>query len=403
MLGDMRESKKTKGKQAPRKGSGASLPRRGRENGDRHRSHLWSRSFRLLRGASPLAVLLLLVVLAMPVRAAEPPVAEPEAEEAIEPESTNADVEAATGINGLIMGWCDDIFGTTSIEDARGLLDVQFDSEGGTLRAGAYDLSPMKPVLDSLYRCFQNFGLFLLFLFLGLGFFEDISIGQAFLEKSVRRVIIAVAAFVLMHYSLDIIYLLGNVGSAVIQKVVEVATDSDVGLGEQVAVLKRQLLDVLTENDRAVEEGLHPIKHARAQMADFKTGLAFMVQMLIPFLIAKIAGVVISVVCWARFLELTLYGMMSPVIVADFSKDGTHSSSVRAVKNVFSLALSGAIIMITLYLGHAIQAQVMGAYATGLTTANYAGAMWAQVVISLVQVGMVVRAQNIAKSVLGMG
>ena len=76
---------------------------------------------------------------------------------------------------------------------------------------------------------------------------------------------------------------------------------------------------------------------------------------------------------------------------------------MRALKQVFSLALSGAIIMVVLYLGHAIQGQVMGSYAAGLTEASYAGAMWTEVVISLVQVGMVVRAQAIARNVMGMG
>lgn len=320
-----------------------------------------------------------------------------------EPEATGEDVEAATGLNGVIMDWCDDIFGTTSLEEAEGLLNVEFDADSGALRAGAYDLSPVKPVLDGLYRCFQNFGMFLMFLYFGLGLFEDMTAGQVFAEKVFRRALIFVGAVVGLHFSLDLVYLLGNVGSAAVQRVVSLAGEEGPGLGEAVANLKRELLDTLTAADRAVPAGNHPIKHARAQLMDFKTGLAFLVQMMVPFFISKVAQVVISVVCWARFLELTLYGVLSPVLLADFSRDGTRSAGMRALKQVFSLALSGAIIMVVLYLGHAIQGQVMGSYAAGLTEASYAGAMWTEVVISLVQVGMVVRAQAIARNVMGMG
>ena len=93
--------------------------------------------------------------------------------------------------------------------------------------------------------------------------------------------------------------------------------------------------------------------------------------------------------------------IVSPLTVCDISSGaGMNSNAVRGVKNVLALALSGAVIMLAVFICQQIQFGILSANV--LDEASFMSCVWKEIVVSVVEVGLVVKAPNIAKMVLGM-
>ena len=88
--------------------------------------------------------------------------------------------------------------------------------------------------------------------------------------------------------------------------------------------------------------------------------------------------------------------IISPLAFADISKgSGDRSNAMRAVKNVITLSLSGAIILLICIVCNQIQGSL-------ITEADFGTSIWNCVLISVVQMGLVHRANDIVKQGLGM-
>ena len=309
--------------------------------------------------------------------------------------ATEADVKGAEGLTKQIFSMIDEMFGANSLDDTGNLLIISFSEN--SLSAGGYSLSKMVSAIRLMYKTMQNLGVILLIIFFGVGLMEDISFNQVYAEKMVKRFIFFCIGIVLISKSMDMVYGIGNVGSALIQKIVDTAGTSEDAKMELME-LKIAIYDMCNQDSgegitSSVKDALHNIP---AQMS-------FLVQLLIPWIVAKICGVIVSVVCWSRFLELTIMAVLSPVMLADMTAGhGMNSNAMRGVKNVIAISLSGTIIMLSLYLGHEIQVAVMGAYASGVDDTTLMTAVWSEIAVSVVQVGMVMRSNALAKQAMGM-
>ena len=309
--------------------------------------------------------------------------------------ATEADVNSAEGLTKQIFSMIDEMFGADSLDKTRDLLIISFSEN--TLSAGGYSLSAMTSAVRLMYKTMQNLGVIMMIIFFGIGLMEDISFNQVYAEKMVKKFIFFCIGIVLIGKSMDMVYGIGNVGSALIERIVDTAGRSEDAKMELMD-LKIAIYDMCNQDSgdgitSSVKDALHNIP---AQ-------LSFLVQLLIPWIVAKICEVIISVVCWSRFLELTVMAILSPLMLSDMTTGhGMSSNAMRGVKNVIAISLSGTIIMLSLYLGHEIQAAVMGAYADGVSETNLMLAVWSEIAVSVVQVGMVMRANALAKQALGM-
>ena len=309
--------------------------------------------------------------------------------------ATEADVKDAEGLTKQIFSMIDEMFGSQSLDKTEDLLIIDFSEN--SLRAGGYSLSNMTTAVRLMYKTMQNLGVIMLIIFFGVGLMEDISFNQVYAEKMVKKFMIFVIGIVLIGKSMDLVYGIANVGSALVQKIVDTASTSPDAKTELME-LKIAIYEMCNQDSgdgitSSVKDALHNIP---AQ-------LSFLVQLLIPWIVAKICNVIVSVVCWSRFLELTVMAILSPVMLSDMTGGhGMSGNAMRGVKNVIAISLSGAIIMLSLYLGHEIQVAVMGAYASGVDESNLMTAVWSEIAVSVVQVGMVMRSNSLAKQALGM-
>lgn len=308
--------------------------------------------------------------------------------------ATEADVNGATGMVKTIYGLLDDIFDISGMEEIKSLLIIEY--SGSTMKAGGITFTNLTGVIHTMYKTFQNLGVIMLIIFFGVGILESFSFQQMYVEKMVRQFIFLCIGIVLVSNSMDMVFGIGNVFSALIQKIVNNATVSNANMASQIMELKKVIYD---QCNVSTGTGLKAsISDAVSNMA---TAVSYLIQLFIPSLIAKLSNVVVSVMCWSRFIELVIMAIVSPLTVCDISSGGEmNSNAVRGVKNVIALALSGAIIMLAVFICQQIQFGILSANV--LDGANFMSCIWKEIVVAIVQVGLVVKAPGIAKQVLGM-
>lgn len=308
--------------------------------------------------------------------------------------ATEADVNGATGMVKTIYGLLDDIFDISGMDELKNLLIIEF--SGNTLTAGGITFTNLTSVIRTMHKTFQNLGVIMLIIFFGVGILESFSFQQMYVEKMVRQFIFLCIGIVLVSNSMNLVFGIGNVFSALIQKIVNNANVSNANMASELMELKKVIYD---QCNVSTGTGLKAsISDAVSNMA---TAVSYLIQLFIPSLIAKLSNVVVSVMCWSRFIELTIMAIVSPLTVCDISSGGgMNSNAVRGVKNVIALALSGAIIMLAVFICQQIQFGILSANV--LDGTNFMSCIWKEIVVAIVQVGLVVKAPGIAKQVLGM-
>lgn len=309
--------------------------------------------------------------------------------------ATAEDVAGAKGMTKSIFNMIDDIFDTAALADLENLLVVDYHE--GTLRAGGITFSSLAPVVSAMHRTFQNLAVMLLIVYFGVGMVEGISFNQMYVEKMVRLFVFLCVGIVLISHSMDLVFGIGNIFSALIERIVGQADTASADMSSGIMNLKMAIYD-----DCNVSTG----KGFKAAIADSITNLSasvsYLVQLFIPSLISKLASLVVSVMCWSRFIELTIMAVVSPLTVCDISSGaGINSNAVRGIKNVVALGLSGAVIMLAVFICGQIQYGILSANV--LDGAGFMSCVWKEIVVGIVEVGLVVKAPNIAKQILGMG
>ena len=133
-----------------------------------------------------------------------------------------------------------------------------------------------------------------------------------------------------------------------------------------------------------------------------KKELKYVFEMLIPYLLSKLENVIVSVVCWTRFVQILIMGVVSPVTLCDFGDHPSQSNAMRGAKNIVALSFSGPLILLSMFICREIQLQIMTSATASLTASSYVGAIWSMSVIAIVQISLVTRSTNLAKQALGM-
>lgn len=308
--------------------------------------------------------------------------------------ATESDVNGATGMVKTIYGLIDDIFDISRMEELADLLIIDF--SGSTLTAGGITFTSLSTVLTTMHRTFQNLGLIMLIVFFGVGVLESVSFQQMYVEKMVRQFMFLCIGIVLVSNSMNLVFGIGNVFSALIQKIVNNASTANMDMAGDIMELKKVIYDNCN-----VSTGTNIKAVIGDAISNMATSVSYLIQLFIPSLISKLANVVVSVMCWSRFIEMTITAIISPLTVCDISTGaGMNSNAVRGVKNVVALGLSGAIIMLSVFICQQIQFGILSANV--LDSAGFLSCVWKEIVVAIVQVGLVVKAPGIAKQVLGL-
>lgn len=181
---------------------------------------------------------------------------------------------------------------------------------------------------------------------------------------------------------------IANIGSAVVGRVSAVATSNMPNYDA--------LCQEIYDNCSSAKKATGTIDWLKSTASDFVNGVGYILQLFIPWIASMIAGVIVKFVCWSRFIEILILAIISPLSFADISKGSSeHSNALRAIKNMIALSLSGAMILLICIICNQIQGAL-------ITEADFTTSVWNCVMVALVQMGLVSRANEVVKQGLGM-
>lgn len=300
------------------------------------------------------------------------------------------------GLSNTVFSWIDQIFSVGSLDDAKDKLNVTFSD--GTITAGGYEFTELNSIITAATSAFKSMGIFLLFIFFGVNLLETLTSSQQVLVESfIRKFVFLIIGIALLNKSTEIVFGLANIGTALGGKMLtDASTETDIS--GQISTLKEaiyQNMDLGTKSDIPLIGGL-----ADSIKECVVAPIPYIVEMLVPWLLSKASNVMVSVVCWSRFVQILLMAVASPLIVCDLGDHFAQSNAMRGIKNVLALALSGPLILLSMYICRAIQFQIMANVV--LEGENWANGIWSTSIIAVVQIGLITKAQGLAKQILGM-
>ena len=214
-------------------------------------------------------------------------------------------------------------------------------------------------------------------------------------EEILKKVIYFVVSLALVWYAQDICYAITGIGTEVTTKLIGTISASGIVDDATINATKQLFFDsVYVDSDNFFD-----------QMGETFASLGLYLQLLIPSLAMWVVSVIINVTCWSRAFEIVTLSAFSPLAFADASNldHFGHGGGSRFIKNMFALSISGAIIVFIMAFGSATSfTAVSNAVAAGTAGAIISG-FKDVLVIAFAEVGLILKAQSISKTLLGVG
>ena len=293
----------------------------------------------------------------------------------------------ATGLHKTVLDFLEVIFGSESLNTFKQLLNVT--RSGSVLRIGSNTIDIMT-VLSTVNRIFVNIGTCWLLVCWGIGFFDMLmqNNNQMIAEQIIRKFLYLIIGLALVQNAMDIVFTLSNMGTQILTSIAGAASSGAINLDP----LKQAIYDETTSGSGMFKT-----------VVDAVSCLGYLVQLFIPYIFVLIVTLLVSVVCWSRFIEICLLATVSPVMFADVGDDRNgfmHTSAMRAIKYILSLALSGALIFVSLYISQQISLSISGTEdPSGI---NYLSMCYNQVILGIVRLGLCTKATTISKQLVGL-
>jgi hypothetical protein len=234
-----------------------------------------------------------------------------------------------------------------------------------------------------------------------MGFFDMLMSNnqQMIMEQMIRKFIYLMIGIALVTNAFDIVMTITNIGSEILGIIFnKMSSSSSADIQTTIDNFKNTIYDEC--NTAASTSGL--ISGLLAHVTDFMTAASYLLKLIIPWLFCKICNLLVKVTCWSRFIEICILAVISPVMFSDVSQDHggfMHSSCARAIKNVLALALSGAMILVSLYICNYISLALVDPTTGATDVISFAFNM---VIVGIVRVGLVSKSSQLSKQMFGL-
>ena len=299
----------------------------------------------------------------------------------------------AEGMTALVMSQIDDICDVGRVETVAELLSVTF--SGGSLEIAGYTVNSTR-LITSLNDILTGIA----FCFVVLTFFASfMSIREQDMtaEQLVLKLGLFAATIVLVFKAQDICLGIANIGTGLALKTTQLTT-SDAAAAREAQALINDVKQLAYEQCKSEEDGL------LAGLMEFVAALGVYLQLMIPWLSMYAVVIITNVVCWSRAFEILILSTFSPIAFADATgiNNFGQGSGSRFIKNVLALSISGAIIVFIMSLSSSISLSVLRNALSGDFT-GFTSGLKDLLVIAFAQVGLVLKAQSMAKTLCGVG
>ncbi len=301
----------------------------------------------------------------------------------------------SAGFERLAYDMIDEIAGTKTTEEISKSVEVTY--TGDSVSISGISVSGVAPVLKKINDISKALAITFLIVSFGISLI-NMRPNDTTEEEIFKRMIILSLGIILCTKALDVCMTLANIGSQVASRVSEVAP---VITGDNGFSITDSFKDVIYESSNKHEAtGFDRFFEV---LGNVSASVYYCLQLVIPWIALKAAWVLMNVVCWGRAIEILVLAAFSPMAFADIIEPNNLGSSpgMRFIKNFFALSLSGALIITVVIICQAINTTMLGNTITG--EQSVIGVVWKMVVIGFAQCAMALKANQVAKTALGMG
>lgn len=298
------------------------------------------------------------------------------------------------GLLGFLVdhdGWIDQIIGSNKVDKYAKILEISASGNNITSIGGMSNLGGLSTALHSVNSLFQLVGWGLALIFWGYSFTEMLmeSNGQLIVEQMIKKLLFLVVTFHVIKNSLTFCCEIVNAGTEL--------TNSALGGLKTVPVKGVNDFKEYVFNNCWTESKAEGFFDFSGILTTLKA-VGFIITLFIPWIVTVICDILVKVLCWSRAIEICVFAAISPIMFIDLgtTRDLTHSSTARALKNLMSLAMQGALIVISLTICQSIMEGILND-----SSLEFMDKIWNVTLISILQVGTISKTQSVAKQALG--
>lgn len=305
----------------------------------------------------------------------------------------------AGGMTKAAVGAVDNICNMDSLDNVTKMVLITFDDKSLNIAGTTIDVTKLISSVNELCVGIA-FCILVLTFFVSFMRIRDQEINMT---KFIIKLGLLVACMALIFKAQEICLNIANLGTGIAMKVSDAANSSFD------TTVVNDIKQLVYDQCKASNDGL------LGGLWENLAAIGIYLQLLVPSLSMWIVSVIINVTCWSRAFEIIILSSFSPLAFADATgiDNFGQGSGSRFIKNIIALSISGAIIIFIMALCSTVSLSVLrGALGTtdpttGVFTAGsfdgFISGTKDIVVIGFAQVGLVLKAQSIAKTICGVG
>lgn len=218
-----------------------------------------------------------------------------------------------------IQGMINDICGPDLFKDILEILSMNLFAD-----------SPVLEAVKGLHEVIKPIALLLAFVYFMIAFIDKTTSENFTWEQIFRQMLMLLASVFLINHGFEILEYLFGIGMMVAGDVSEYYTET-----------AQKTVEV-----EAIIESWKESSGFFGWMPDIFVKGFLIIFLLLPWLISWAMGLVVSIICYSRMIEIYFRATFAPLAVTDFFHSGLQSAGWRYLKNFLAVCLQGAAILV---------------------------------------------------------
>ena len=319
------------------------------------------------------------------------------------------------GFLALPFSMLDDITSSDDLDTISDMVSVEYDNgrsgaaailsspeDSDTLEIGGYDMNGLMKIVRKTNGLAVVLATWLLVITWAIGFLNQETKGYQ-MEELAKRFLMLVIGFIGVFIAMNLSFYIMNLGTGVAAEVAD-AADAVLSSDSMENAISKLKYEMLTSGKKTTSGSTW--EKLGWTLKNFTTSLGYAGEFFVAWIVTKVAMILIQFTCWSRAFELVILAIFSPFAfadVVDIHRIGMGSGS-RYLKNIGSIALSGAIIILVVSMGKLVQVDLIEFFNdSGTSFAEASATLGDMALVALATGGLCLKAPSLSKSVLGMG
>lgn len=308
-------------------------------------------------------------------------------------------------------------------KDVSSLLKIKQD--GDAIQVGKYTLTTAWNVVDTVNKVFRNVALAIVGATFCISYMQSFINGSNYEELTGKKLIVLGIAVACIFNVQTVCMQLNNFGSELVDAMAsqeaaaeggeEVeATTSDGKLvyesndgdndpvfkyyksnDENIAAYQQKIIDTTSYPDQTGPAGWTDWAQS---LLGTVAALPYLMTVAMPAFVNTIANVLTQAVLWGRVVEMLITIALAPLAFVNFGANDSIERFMRFIRHFFALVLQGVIVWLIIVLGQNVRLAILG---QGTTDGTIAESLWMQVVVAVVQFGLVAQSRQLSQSIIG--